>query len=87
MNAKVLCDPSVVNFMDGCMLALACHNEDEPPLGFSICGSTFADVPILARGGSVEALLPADTHAMSIRILYRTRQKFVVGRAFMAAEY
>jgi aspartyl-tRNA(Asn)/glutamyl-tRNA(Gln) amidotransferase subunit A len=57
MNAKVLRNPSVVNFMDGCALTLPCHREGELPVGLSICGTALADASILAIGRSVEALL------------------------------
>ncbi|WP_250536350.1 amidase [Caballeronia sp. AZ10_KS36] len=57
MNAKVLRNPSVVNFMDGCALTLPCHAESELPVGLSICGPALADASILAIGRSVEALL------------------------------
>ncbi|MGV2292367.1 amidase [Trinickia sp. YCB016] len=56
-NAKVLRNPSVVNFMDGCALTLPCHRDDELPVGLSICGPALADASILAIGRSVEALL------------------------------
>jgi len=56
-NAKVLRNPSVVNFMDGCALTLPCHHEDELPVGLSICGPALADASILAIARSVEALL------------------------------
>jgi aspartyl-tRNA(Asn)/glutamyl-tRNA(Gln) amidotransferase subunit A len=57
MNAKVLRNPGVVNFMDGCALTVPCHREGELPVGLSICGTALADASILAIGRSVEALL------------------------------
>lgn len=57
INAKVLRNPSVVNFMDGCALTLPCHREGELPVGLSICGPALADASILAIGRSVEVLL------------------------------
>jgi aspartyl-tRNA(Asn)/glutamyl-tRNA(Gln) amidotransferase subunit A len=59
VNANVLRNPSVVNFMDGCALTLPCHNEDELPVGLSICGPALADASILSIARSVEALLRA----------------------------
>lgn len=56
-NAKVLRNPSVVNFMDGCALTLPCHRDGELPVGLSICGPALADASILAIGRSVESLL------------------------------
>jgi aspartyl-tRNA(Asn)/glutamyl-tRNA(Gln) amidotransferase subunit A len=57
MNAKVLRNPGVVNFMDGCALTLPCHRDGELPVGLSICGAALADASIFAIGRSVEALL------------------------------
>jgi len=56
-NAKVLRNPAVVNFMDGCALTLPCHSEGELPVGLSICGPALADAAVLAIARSVEALL------------------------------
>ncbi|TKC87666.1 amidase [Trinickia terrae] len=57
INAKVLRNASIVNFMDGCALTLPCHREGELPVGLSICGPALADASILAIARSVEALL------------------------------
>lgn len=59
VNANVLRNPSVVNFMDGCALTLPCHNENELPVGLSICGPALADASILSIARSIEALLCA----------------------------
>jgi len=63
VNAKVLRNSSVVNFMDGCALTLPCHNADELPVGLSICGLALADASILAIGRSVEVLLHTSLNA------------------------
>ncbi|WP_207004069.1 amidase [Trinickia mobilis] len=63
-NAKVLRNPSIVNFMDGCAVTLPCHREDELPVGLSICGPALADASILAVARSVEALLQASAFAV-----------------------
>jgi aspartyl-tRNA(Asn)/glutamyl-tRNA(Gln) amidotransferase subunit A len=65
VNAKALRNSSLVNFMDGCALTLPCHQEDELPVGLSICGPALADASILAIGRSVEALLHANAHALT----------------------
>ncbi|MEI6001048.1 amidase [Paraburkholderia bengalensis] len=57
VNAKVLRNTSVVNFMDGCALTVPCHQENELPVGISICGPALADASILSIGRSIEALL------------------------------
>jgi aspartyl-tRNA(Asn)/glutamyl-tRNA(Gln) amidotransferase subunit A len=57
VNAKVLRNPSIVNFMDGCALTIPCHRDDELPVGISICGPALADASILSIGRSVEALM------------------------------
>jgi aspartyl-tRNA(Asn)/glutamyl-tRNA(Gln) amidotransferase subunit A len=57
VNSKVLRNPSIINFMDGCALSVPCHRPGEPPVGLSICGTALADATILSIGRSVEVLL------------------------------
>ncbi|RFU49190.1 amidase [Paraburkholderia sp. DHOC27] len=66
LDAKVLRNPGIVNFMDGCALTLPCHQDDELPVGISLCGPALADASILAIGRTVEALLHASAHAMTV---------------------
>jgi aspartyl-tRNA(Asn)/glutamyl-tRNA(Gln) amidotransferase subunit A len=56
-NARVLRNPSVINFLDGCALSVPCHRPGEYPGGLSICGLSGQDAKILQIGRSVEALV------------------------------
>jgi aspartyl-tRNA(Asn)/glutamyl-tRNA(Gln) amidotransferase subunit A len=55
-NGRVLRNPSVINFLDGCALSVPCQAPGERPVGLSICGLGGGDAKILQLGRSVEAL-------------------------------
>ena len=74
MNAKVLRNPSIVNFMDGCALSVPCHRPGEPPAGLSICGTALADATILSIGRSVEVLLRDASASNEASDLFIARQ-------------
>jgi aspartyl-tRNA(Asn)/glutamyl-tRNA(Gln) amidotransferase subunit A len=56
-NARVLRNPSVINFLNGCALSVPCHGPDECPVGLAICGLGGQDAKILQIGRAVEALV------------------------------
>ncbi|MCD9228008.1 amidase, partial [Ralstonia pseudosolanacearum] len=56
-NARVLRNPSVINFLDGCALTLPIHAASELPVGLSLCGLADDDARILRVGRAVEAAL------------------------------
>jgi aspartyl-tRNA(Asn)/glutamyl-tRNA(Gln) amidotransferase subunit A len=56
-NARVLRNPSVINFLDGCALSVPCHAPGERPVGLAICGLGGQDAKILQLGRAVESLL------------------------------
>lgn len=58
-NAKVLRNPSVLNFLDGCALSLPCQAQGELPVGLSVGGLHGADARVLQVGRAVEACLRA----------------------------
>jgi aspartyl-tRNA(Asn)/glutamyl-tRNA(Gln) amidotransferase subunit A len=74
VNAKVLRNPSIVNFMDGCALSVPCHRPGEPPAGLSICGTALADATILSIGRSIEVLLREATASNEASDLFIARQ-------------
>ena len=74
VNAKVLRNPSIVNFMDGCALSVPCHRPGEPPVGLSICGTALADATILSIGRSVEVLLRDASASNEASDLFIARQ-------------
>jgi len=58
-NAKVLRNPSVLNFLDGCALSLPCQAAGDLPVGLSVGGLHGADARVLQVGRAVEACLRA----------------------------
>ncbi|MGA4081637.1 amidase [Ralstonia nicotianae] len=56
-NARVLRNPSAINFLDGCALTLPIHAAGELPVGLSLCGLADDDARILRVGRAVEAAL------------------------------
>lgn len=75
VNAQVLRNPSIVNFMDGCALSMPCHGAGEPPVGLSICGTALADATILSIGRSVEVLLRDAAASHDASDLFIARQQ------------
>jgi aspartyl-tRNA(Asn)/glutamyl-tRNA(Gln) amidotransferase subunit A len=57
LNTRVLRNPSIVNYIDGCALTLPCQAAGSLPVGLSLCGTSMKDASILAIGRSVEAAL------------------------------
>jgi aspartyl-tRNA(Asn)/glutamyl-tRNA(Gln) amidotransferase subunit A len=59
VNALLLRNPSVVNFLDGCALSLPCHAPGGWPVGLMVFAPAFHDAPVLAVGAAIEAALAA----------------------------
>ncbi len=57
MNALLLRNPSVVNFLDGCALSLPCHAQDELPAGLMVWGPALADDTVLDVSRAIEGVL------------------------------
>jgi aspartyl-tRNA(Asn)/glutamyl-tRNA(Gln) amidotransferase subunit A len=56
-NARILRNPSIINFLDGCALTLPCPVGAGLPVGISICGQHGQDARVLQIGRAVEAIL------------------------------
>jgi len=56
-NGLLLRNPSIVNLLDGCALSLACHAEDELPVGLMLWAAAMRDDAVLDAGLAVEAAL------------------------------
>lgn len=56
-NARLLRNPSVVNFLDGCALSLPCHRDGEWPVGLMVWGSAMTDDTVLDVSLAIEAEL------------------------------
>lgn len=59
VNAAMLRNPSIVNFMDGCAISLPCHAAGEAPLGLSLAGLPMRDTALLAWAADIERTLRA----------------------------
>ena len=57
VNALVLRNPSVVNFLDGCAISLPCHEPGNAPVGLSVFGLRNTDHRILAVAAAIEDVL------------------------------
>jgi len=57
MNALVLRNPSVVNFLDGCAVSLPCQEPGGTPVGLSVFGLNNCDHRVLAVAAAIEAVL------------------------------
>jgi aspartyl-tRNA(Asn)/glutamyl-tRNA(Gln) amidotransferase subunit A len=56
-NARVLRNPSAVNFLDGCALSLPCQAAGELPVGLMVWGPAFGDDAVLGAGLEIERAL------------------------------
>jgi aspartyl-tRNA(Asn)/glutamyl-tRNA(Gln) amidotransferase subunit A len=59
MNARVLRNPTFINFLDGCALSLPCQESGSAPVGLMLAAPGGADSSLLAAGMAVEACLRA----------------------------
>jgi len=59
VNALLLRNPSVVNFLDGCAISLPCHTPGDWPVGLMLFAPAMADDRLLAAAAFAEAVLPA----------------------------
>ena len=53
-NARLLRNPAVVNFLDGCALSLPCHRPGEMPVGLMVWGVAMADDTVLDISLAIE---------------------------------
>jgi len=56
-NARLLRNPSVVNFLDGCALSMPCHAPGELPVGLMVWGPALADDRVLDAALAIESAL------------------------------
>jgi aspartyl-tRNA(Asn)/glutamyl-tRNA(Gln) amidotransferase subunit A len=59
LNALMLRNPSLANFLDRCAISLPCHAPGDPPVGLTLMGETGGDAALFAIAAGVEALLRA----------------------------
>jgi len=56
-NARLLRNPGLINFLDGCAATVPCHAPGGAPVGLMICGTAMRDRHILAVANTIEAAL------------------------------
>ena len=59
VNAAMLRNPSIVNFMDGCAISLPCHAAGRAPVGLSLAGLPMRDAALLGWAADIERVLNA----------------------------
>ena len=60
VNAAMLRNPSIGNFMDGCAISLPCHAPGEAPVGLSLAGLPMRDAAVLGWAAGIERALSAE---------------------------
>jgi len=61
-NARLLRNPGLINFLDGCAATLPCHAPGEPPVGLMVCGLAGTDRRTLAIAAAIEKVLARGLH-------------------------
>jgi len=56
-NARILRNPGVVNFLDGCAVTVPCQAPGDAPVGLSVFGPAMTDRRVLAAAAAVEKVL------------------------------
>jgi aspartyl-tRNA(Asn)/glutamyl-tRNA(Gln) amidotransferase subunit A len=59
INALVLRNPSIVNFIDGCAISIPCQEPGTAPVGLSLFGLQNTDRQLLSAAAAVEATMAA----------------------------
>jgi aspartyl-tRNA(Asn)/glutamyl-tRNA(Gln) amidotransferase subunit A len=54
INALVLRNPSIVNFIDGCAISIPCHEPGTAPVGLSLFGLRNTDRQLLSAAAAIE---------------------------------
>jgi aspartyl-tRNA(Asn)/glutamyl-tRNA(Gln) amidotransferase subunit A len=57
LNALLVRNPAIVNFLDGCAISLPCHERGAPPVGLTLFRMGGDDDALLAAATAVEACL------------------------------
>ena len=57
VNAMVLRNPSVANFLDRCSISIPCHHAGDAPVGLMLIGENGADRRLLAIAATLEQLV------------------------------
>jgi aspartyl-tRNA(Asn)/glutamyl-tRNA(Gln) amidotransferase subunit A len=57
VNAAMLRNPSVANFLDRCSISVPCHRAGDAPVGLMLIGEHGADRRLLAIAAAVEKVV------------------------------
>jgi aspartyl-tRNA(Asn)/glutamyl-tRNA(Gln) amidotransferase subunit A len=58
-NMRILRNPGLINFLDGCAVSLPCHERGTAPVGLMVCGIAGSDRHVLAVAAAIERELAA----------------------------
>jgi aspartyl-tRNA(Asn)/glutamyl-tRNA(Gln) amidotransferase subunit A len=58
-NMRILRNPGLINFLDGCAVSVPCHEPGTAPVGLMVCGTALADRHTLAVAAALERALRA----------------------------
>ena len=56
-NMRILRNPGLINFLDGCAASLPCHEAGTAPVGLMVCGTAHTDRHTLAVAAALERAL------------------------------
>jgi aspartyl-tRNA(Asn)/glutamyl-tRNA(Gln) amidotransferase subunit A len=56
-NMRILRNPGLINFLDGCAASLPCHEPGAAPVGLMVCGTANTDRRTLAVAAALERAL------------------------------
>ena len=59
-NMRILRNPGLINFLDGCAASLPCHEPGAAPVGLMVCGTAGTDRHTLAVAAALERALARD---------------------------
>ena len=59
-NMRILRNPGLINFLDGCAASLPCHEPGAAPVGLMVCGTANTDRRTLAAAAALERALGRD---------------------------
>jgi aspartyl-tRNA(Asn)/glutamyl-tRNA(Gln) amidotransferase subunit A len=56
-NMRILRNPGLINFLDGCAASIPCHEPGTAPVGLMVCGTALTDRRTLAVAAALERAL------------------------------
>jgi aspartyl-tRNA(Asn)/glutamyl-tRNA(Gln) amidotransferase subunit A len=56
-NMRILRNPGLINFLDGCAASVPIHDQGAAPVGLMVCGTAMTDRHTLAVAAALERAL------------------------------